>query len=352
MPLSDLSLADLRDFRPEVAEPADFDEFWATTIAESRAAGGAVSLSDADTPVTHLRVHDLTFPGFAGEPIRAWVTRPHGDEPLPAVIEYLGYGGGRGLPHERLHWAASGHVHIVMDTRGQGSHWGGGGGTPDPHGSGPSVSGFMTRGIESPQDYYYRRVFTDAVRLVDAVRELPFVDSDRIAVTGGSQGGGITLAVAGLVPGLAAALPDVPFLCHFRRSVEITPGNPFAEIAQYLAVHRGATDGVFQTLSYFDGVNFARRATAPALFSVALMDAVVMPSSVFAAFNNYGAHADIEVYEFNGHEGGEGHHWLRQVAFIRSRQECERPAGANPDRPSALLTAYCWVSGNSLSLSL
>jgi cephalosporin-C deacetylase len=39
----------------------------------------------------------------------------------------------------------------------------------------------MTRGIETPQTYYYRRVFTDAVRLVDAVRTLPFVDPDRIA---------------------------------------------------------------------------------------------------------------------------------------------------------------------------
>jgi hypothetical protein len=36
----------------------------------------------------------------------------------------------------------------------------------------------MTRGIESPGTYYYRRLFTDAVRLVDAARTLDFVDSD------------------------------------------------------------------------------------------------------------------------------------------------------------------------------
>jgi cephalosporin-C deacetylase len=174
----------------------------------------------------------------------------------------------------------------------------------------------MTRGIESPHDHYYRRVFTDAVRLVDAARELPFVDASRLSVTGISQGGGISLAVAGLVPGLTAVMPDVPFLCHFRRSVEITPENPFAEVARYLSVNRGATERVFETLSYFDGVNFARRATAPALFSVALMDTIVMPSSVFAAFNRYAAPAEIEVYEFNGHEGGEGHHWLRQIEFL------------------------------------
>jgi len=321
VPFTDLTLAELREFRPEVAEPADFDEFWSTTLAQSRAAGGSAVLADAVTPLEHLRVHDLTFPGFAGEPVRAWVTRPHGDEPLPTVIDYVGYGGGRGLPHERLQWAAAGYVHIRMDTRGQAGNWGTGGATPDPHGTGPSTSGFMTRGIESPHDHYYRRVFTDAVRLVEAARELPFVDPSRVSVTGISQGGGIALAAAGLAEGLVAVMPDVPFLCHFRRSVEITPENPFAEVARYLSVNRGAAQHVFETLSYFDGVNFARRATAPALFSVGLMDAVVMPSSVFAALNHYGSTgngtAEIEVYEFNGHEGGEGHHWLRQIEFLR-----------------------------------
>lgn len=315
MPLTDLTLAELREFRPQVAEPADFDEFWATTLAESRAAGGELSLVDAITPVTRLIVNDLSFPGFAGERVRAWVTRPPGNT-LGTIIEFQGYGGGRGMPHERLHWAAAGYVHILMDTRGQASTWGTGGSTPDPHGSGPAAPGVMTRGITSPRDYYYRRLFTDAVRLVDAARELPFIDPDRIAVTGGSQGGGVALAVAGLVPGLRAVMPDVPFLCNFRRSVELTPGDPFAEIARYLAVHRDATERVFETLSYFDGVNFARRATARALFSVALMDATVLPSAVFSAYHSYAAPAEIEVYEFNGHEGGEGHHWLKQVAFL------------------------------------
>ncbi len=316
MPITDLPLDQLRDFRPEVAEPADFDAFWESTLSEARSLAGPVEVATADTPLTQLVSEDLTFPGFGGEPVRAWITRPVSGEPLGTVIEYQGYGGGRGLPHEKLHWAAAGYVHIRMDTRGQGSSWGTGGDTPDPHGSGPATPGYMTRGILSPADYYYRRLFTDAVRLVDAARTLPFVDPGRIAVTGGSQGGGIALAVGGLVPGLTAVLPDVPFLCHFRRSVEITPQNPFAEIVRYLAVHRDDVDRVFETLAYFDGVNFSRRATAPALFSVALMDEIVMPSSVFTAFNHYAAPAEIEVYQFNGHEGGETRHWLRQAAFL------------------------------------
>lgn len=321
MPLSDLPLAELVDFRPEIEEPEDFDAFWSGTLAEARAFPYGVALTAVPAPITELVVEDLTFSGFDGDPIKGWVVRPAGGGARPAIVEFVGYNGGRGLPSEHLAWAAAGFVHVVMDTRGQGGGWGGGGSTPDPHGTGTSFEGFMTRGIESPLTYFYRRVFTDAVRLVDAVRTLDFVDPGRIALTGGSQGGGITLAAAGLLGGqVAAVMPDVPFLCHFRRSVAVTPGRPFTEVTQYLAVHRGRTDDVFATLAYFDGANFARRATAPALFSVGLMDDVVMPSSVFAAYNRYGgADREIAVYEFNGHEGGQAFHWQRQVDWLRSR---------------------------------
>lgn len=320
MPHTDLPLPELRDYRPEVAEPDGFDAFWRDTLTESRALSADPVLDAVAAPFETVTVTDLTFRGFAGDPVRAWVTRPRGDDPLPVVIEFLGYNGGRGLPGERLHWASAGYVHVLMDTRGQGSGWGSGGDTPDPHGSGPAYAGFMTRGIEAPESYFYRRVFTDAVLLTDVVRGLPGVDTSRIAITGGSQGGAIALAVAGLVPGLRAVMPDVPFLCHFRRSVALTPQAPFTEIAAYLAVHRDRDAQVYETLSYFDGVNFARRATAPALFSVALMDEVVLPSSVFAAFNHYaGTDRDIAVYEHNGHEGGELHHWYRQAAWLASR---------------------------------
>ena len=317
MPLTDLSLAELEKYRPDVVQPADFDSFWSTTIDESRAVGGDVSLVPADTPISELIVEDLTFPGFAGDSVRGWVTRPRTPGPLPTVVEFLGYGGGRGLAHEHLAWAASGFVHILMDTRGQGSVWGSGGETPDPHGSGVAFPGVMTRGILDPADYYYRRLFTDGVRAVDAARDLPFVDESRIAVTGGSQGGGISLAVAGLRDDLWGVMPDVPFLSDFRRAIAVTPSAPFTEITQYLAVHRTRAGQVLDTLSYFDGVNFARRATAPALFSVALMDTIVMPSTVFAAFNHYaGVDREIEVYPYNNHEGGQGHQWLRQARWL------------------------------------
>ena len=79
----------------------------------------------------------------------------------------------------------------------------------------------MTKGIEDPKTYYYRRVFVDALRALEAVRSLPDVDASSIAVQGISQGGGITLAAAGLANDVVAVMPDVPFLCHFRRAADI-----------------------------------------------------------------------------------------------------------------------------------
>ena len=70
----------------------------------------------------------------------------------------------------------------------------------------------------------------------------------------------MTIAAAGLSDGLAAAMPDVPFLSHFRRAIEITDAFPYGEIVKYLAVRRDQTERVLRTLSYFDAVSHARRA--------------------------------------------------------------------------------------------
>jgi len=316
MPRFDLDLPTLREFRPTVRRPADFDAFWQRTVAEARAAASEPSFIRVDSPLAGAEVYDVRFTGFGGQPVGAWLLLPRVDEPLPAIVTFSGYGGGRGLPHEHLPWLVAGRAVLVMDTRGQGSQWGTGGVTPDPAGSGPAANGFVTRGIEDPETYYYRRVFTDAVRAVDTITDHPRIDRSRVVVAGVSQGGGITLAAAGLHPAPAAALVDVPFLCHFERAVGMTGQDPYEEVARYLAVHRGAVEQVFDTLSYFDGVNFATSASAPALFSVALHDPICPPSTVFAAHNAYGGETEIVVYPFNKHEGGQAAHWIPQAAYL------------------------------------
>ena len=318
----DWPLERLRDYLPDRDEPADFDDFWTGTLAEARDAGWPARFEPYDAGLGTVDVFDVTFAGYAGQPVRGWFLVPRGATgPLPCVVEYIGYGGGRGLAHEWLTWSAAGYANLIMDTRGQGSNGWQVGDTddPDPVG-GPNTPGFMTRGIGDPRHYYYRRVFTDAARAVDAARSHPLVDAERVIVTGTSQGGGITIAAAGLVDGLVAAMPDVPFLCHYRRATEITDELPYAELVKYLKTHRRAVDRVFRTLGYFDGVNFAARATAPTLFSVALMDAVCPPSTVFAAYNHWsGGEKEITVWPYNGHEGGGGFQRAEQLRYVRNR---------------------------------
>jgi cephalosporin-C deacetylase len=314
----DLSPDELRSYLPTVREPTDFDQFWSDTLTEARRADWPVARERVPGHLQVVEVEDLSFAGYAGEPVRAWYLRPAGvTADLPVVVEYIGYGGGRGLPHEHLAWPGAGYAHVVMDTRGQGADWSLGA-TADPHGMGPSVPGSMTRGIADPRDYYYRRLLTDAVRCVDMVKALPGIDAGRLAVVGTSQGGGVALAVAGLRSDLAAAVFEVPFLCHFERAVGLTDADPYAELARYLATRREEEDQVFGTLSYFDGVNFARRASAPARFSTGLADVICPPSTVFAAHNHYAGPKDITVLPFNGHEGRGATAWLHQVDFVAS----------------------------------
>ncbi len=316
MPLFDLPLDQLTGYAPELPEPGDFDAFWKTTLAEAAGRATSAAFTPVDTGLALVESYDVTFAGFGGDPVRGWLHLPaHRDGPLPCVVQYAGYGGGRGLAHENVLWAVAGYAHFVMDTRGQGSA-SSLGDTPDPHGSTPAVPGYLTRGILDPADYYYRRVYTDAVRAVEVVRGHPAVDPDRIVAAGGSQGGGIALAVAALVPDLAALLCDVPFLCHIRRATEITETDPYAELARYLGRHRDHLDTVFTTLSYFDGAIMARRGNARALFSVALMDATCPPSTVYAAYNAYQGRREIRVYPYNKHEGGQSMQQVEQLTWL------------------------------------
>src|SRR5688572_3402757 len=198
----DLSLDELWRYRRQPSVPADLDRFWADTLAEARAAATPPVATAVRTRLRRVDTYDVTFSGFAGQPIKAWLNVPSGAAgPVPAVVEFIGYGGGRGQPHEWLQWSAAGYAHLIMDTRGQGATWRAGD-TPDagPDGSGPSIPGFLTRGVLDPAGYYYRRLLTDAARAVESAADLPGVDPDRIAVVGGSQGGALALAAGSLVP--------------------------------------------------------------------------------------------------------------------------------------------------------
>lgn len=320
MPFFDFPLPELEAYRPNVREPEDFDVFWEQTLREKLVGNveNALTVSPQETTLSAFDVSDVTFPGYAGQTIHALYLRPRTNSPHPVVVEFVGYGGGRGLPEEHLAWAASGFGHLIVDTRGQGTRWSGGGDTGDTADAGPSGGGLLTRGITSPRDYYYRRVFTDAAQAARVARLLPGADPESILLTGSSQGAGITIAAAALDQNIQGFMANVPFLCNFERAIGLTGRQPYEEVVEYLAVKRDQVETVFTTLSYFDGVNFARRTSAPSLFSVALMDTVTPPSTGFAARNWCPQPAQMEVYAYNGHEGGGPYQLQKQLRWATS----------------------------------
>ncbi|MBK8913482.1 MAG: alpha/beta fold hydrolase [Phycisphaerales bacterium] len=333
----DLPLDALRGYEPQIAIPADFDAFWRETLDQTRAAPLDATFVDvSDSAYQLVLVQDVAFCGFGGTRIRGWMILPRDradametDMPsqrgLACLVSFVGYGGGRSLPIDHLAPAVAGLAHFVMDTRGQGAGWSAGD-TPDDVGSGPAAAGFLTRGIDSPQTYYYRRVFADAVRAVEAAAAHPLVDSSRIAVGGASQGGAIAIAAAALAPQRVAALvADVPFLCHVRRAATLTDQPPYAELAAYARAQRERVERVFETLGYFDGANLATRISAPSLWSAALMDLICPPSTVFAAYNRVRSAKEMCVYEFNGHEGGGALHAARRLRWLQQQLGAQPP---------------------------
>ncbi|MGO3211504.1 MAG: acetylxylan esterase [Brachybacterium sp.] len=141
MALFDMPLDALREYRPTLEEPADLEDFWDQTLTQARTASAPILAQErVENGLTLVDTWDVTLAGHGGAPVRAWYNRPAGtDGDLPVIVEYLGYGGGRGEPLERLAWAAAGYGHLLMDSRGQGSGWGAGGHTADPAGSGPAA---------------------------------------------------------------------------------------------------------------------------------------------------------------------------------------------------------------------
>lgn len=305
MPLVDMPLDKLYTYQGKNPCPADIDEYWDRAIAEMEALGTDYELIPAEFQVPGVECYHMYFTGVGGARVYAKFLRPTVRKGrLPAVLHYHGYSGDGGSFSSKLSYLAAGFIVASLDCRGQG------GKSEDVGGvKGNTLHGHIIRGLDDPDPdkLLYRSIYMDVAQMARIVMAMDEVDEARVGATGGSQGGGLTMACAALTPTLNRAAPLVPFLCDYQRVWEMDLAKgAYQELNDYFRrfdpLHRRETE-VFTKLGYIDNQNIAHRTRAEVKMFTGLMDTTCPPSTQFAAYNKLTCKKDVVVYPDFGHEG-------------------------------------------------
>jgi cephalosporin-C deacetylase len=307
MPIFDFPLPQLRAYTGRNPRPADFDSFWDAAVAEMKSVAPKVELVPHKTSSRTAECFDLYFTGVGGSRLYAKYLRPKAAaKPHPAVLLFHGYTVNSGDWFDKFAWVSQGYAVAALDCRGQG------GKSQDLGGvTGNTMRGQIIRGLDDPPEkLLFRQIYLDTAQLANIVMQQPEVDPKRVGATGGSQGGGLTLACAALEPRIKRAAPVYPFLCDYQRVWEMDlAGNAYEELRAYFRQfdprHERETE-IFTKLGYIDCQHLAPRIRAEVLMSVGLMDQICPPSTQFAAYNKITAKKDMVIYPDYAHEGMPG----------------------------------------------
>lgn len=304
MPLIDLPLEQLYEYRGRNPRPADFDAYWERALAEMHAVEPEVELVPHPLPSAAAECFHLYFTGVGGARVHAKYLRPRGArEPHPAMLLFHGYTGSSGDWCDKLQWISQGFSVAALDCRGQG------GLSQDPGGvRGNTHRGHIVRGLDdAPERLLYRQIFLDTAQLARIVMGFPEVDPERVGAAGGSQGGGLTLACAALEPRVRRAAATFPFLCDYRRVWEMDlAAGAYEELRTFFRMFdplHEREEEIFTRLGYIDVQHLAPRIRAEVLMPVGLMDTICPPSTQFAAYNRIPSPKSLLIYPDFGHEG-------------------------------------------------
>ncbi|HOF21158.1 MAG TPA: acetylxylan esterase [Bacteroidales bacterium] len=279
--------------QPTVKDPSGFDSFWNDEIAKARKINLDPRLtlvperctSDAD-------VYHISFQNEApGSRIYGMLAMPKKPGKYPAILRVPG----AGIRPYSGDTRTAGQGFIVLDI---GIH-----GIPVnleqqlyTDLGGAALSEYFNIRMNDRNRHYFKRVYLGCVRAVDFIFSLPEFNGTDIAVTGGSQGGALTIVTAGLDKRIRFAAGLYPALCdhtgylnkraggwpHYFRNTEPKPGE-------------------VETLAYFDVVNFARRVSAPGYYTWGFNDIVCPPTSMYSAYNVMTAPKELHLYQETGH---------------------------------------------------
>ena len=309
MPLTfDMPWEKLQDYKGSNPRPADFDDFWDRGLRELDSIDPEVEYVPSSFQAPFADCLDMYFTGVGRARIHAKLIRPNdAPKPHPAVLMFHGYTGNAGNWSDKLGFAAAGFTVAALDCRGQG------GLSEDVGGSkGPTLRGHIIRGLEDTADkLLFRQIFLDTAQLARIVMSMPEVDPARVGATGASQGGGLTLACASLVPDIKAVAPVYPFLSDYKRVWQMDQAkDAYFELQDYFRKHdplHQREDEISTKLGYIDVQHLAPRIKGRVMMGVGLMDTVCPPSTQFAAYNKIESEKDLRVYPDFGHEPLPGH---------------------------------------------
>ncbi|MCK5104314.1 MAG: acetylxylan esterase [Cyclobacteriaceae bacterium] len=162
-----------------------------------------------------------------------------------------------------------------------------------------ALNGYQTMNLDDKDIYYYKRVYLGCVRAVDFITSLPEYDGTNLAVTGGSQGGALSIITAGLdkrIKYLAAFYPALSDLSGYLNGRAggwphvFSPGN-----SAFIK------DDKIETAQYYDVVNFARQVTQTGWYSWGFNDTTCPPTSMYSAYNVVNAPKELHIFQDTGH---------------------------------------------------
>lgn len=304
MPIVDMPLEKLREYKGRNPRPEDFDEFWSEALTELDTVDPCVRLTPAPFECSFADCFDMYFYSTKGALIHAKFIRPKNIEgKVPALLRFHGLSGNCGLWTGLIKFAAQGYCVAAMDCRGQG------GDSEDVGGvGGTTYTTPFIRGLDGdPQGLYYRDVFLDTVLLARIVMSLDYVDETRVCAFGGSQGGALSIACAALVPEIKLCAPTYPYLSDYKRVWEMDLAKSAYDGLRYyfrwFDPRHEREDEVFLKLGYIDVQHLAPRIRAKVRMSTGLMDTTCPPSTQFAAYNKMVCEKEVVVYPDFTHEG-------------------------------------------------
>ena len=160
-----------------------------------------------------------------------------------------------------------------------------------------ALDNYWITNLDDKDNFYYKRVYLGCVRAIDFIESLDSFNGEDIAVTGGSQGGAlsiITAALDGRVKYLAALYPA---LCDLTGYLHNRAGgwphmfrDEFSNKPEKIEVSK-----------YYDVVNFARFVKSTGWYSWGFNDNVCPPTSMHAAYNVITAPKELYLFPETQH---------------------------------------------------